>query len=114
LPQRFSADRDFSTAIYFLLDAGNFSPFHRIKSDECWHFYTGEPLLIFVFQQNGILEQIYLASDINKGQLFQYLVSANCWFASRPAPGSRFFLWDAPQRWALILLILNWPTQKNC
>jgi uncharacterized protein len=46
--------------------------------------------LIFVLQQNGILEQIYLESDINKEQLFQYMVPANCRFASRPAPGSSF------------------------
>lgn len=46
--------------------------------------------MIFMLQLNGILEQIYLGNDIDKGQLFQYLVPTNCWFASRPAPGSSF------------------------
>ncbi|MBK7307048.1 MAG: cupin domain-containing protein [Chitinophagaceae bacterium] len=50
LPDRFSANRHFSTAIYFLLEAGNFSAFHKIKSDECWHFYSGKPLLVHVIQ----------------------------------------------------------------
>ncbi|HVX51284.1 MAG TPA: cupin domain-containing protein [Chitinophagaceae bacterium] len=48
LPARFKGDRFFSTAIYFLLEHGDFSAFHRIKSDECWHFYAGGTLLIYV------------------------------------------------------------------
>lgn len=90
VPQRFSGSRVFSTAIYFLLEAGNFSAFHRIKSDECWHFYTGDPLWIYVIDASGKLELIHLGSDIDRGELFQYVVPANCWFASRPAPGSSF------------------------
>ena len=90
LPERFSSDRAFSTAIYFLLENGNFSAFHRIKSDECWHFYTGDALLIYVIQQNGTLDIITLGNDPEKGQLFQYVVPANCWFASRPAPHSEY------------------------
>ena len=90
LPGRFSGSRSFSTAIYFLLEQNNFSGFHRIRSDECWHFYAGDPLLIYVIQQNGMLDIIQLGSDISNGQLFQYVVPANCWFASKPAAGSRF------------------------
>ena len=90
LPERFSGSRAFSTAIYFLLAQGNFSAFHRIKSDECWHFYAGNPLVVYVLQQDGTLDEIMLGSDITNGQLFQYVVPANCWFASRPATDSKF------------------------
>jgi len=90
LPKRFGASRVFSTAIYFLLETGNFSAFHRIKSDECWHFYAGDPLLIYIIEQTGELKVIPLGSDHEKGQSFQYVVSANCWFASRPAPQSKY------------------------
>ena len=90
LPERFGAPRVFSTAIYFLLEQGNFSAFHRIKSDECWHFYTGDPLDVYVLQQDGNLEIVHLGNDIGKGLMFQYVVPADCWFASRPAPGSSF------------------------
>ena len=92
LPERFSGDRAFSTAIYFLLEAGNFSAFHRIKSDECWHFYSGDPLWVYVIHEDGKLEIIHLGSNFTSGELFQYIVPANCWFASRPAPGSHFCL----------------------
>ena len=85
LPQRFSGERAFSTAIYFLLEQGNFSAFHRIKSDECWHFYAGGPLEVYLLTAAGELTIISLGNAIEKGQLFQFVVPANCWFASRPA-----------------------------
>ncbi|MEO6357165.1 MAG: cupin domain-containing protein [Ferruginibacter sp.] len=90
LPVRFTGTRAFSTAIYFLLEQGNFSAFHRIKSDECWHFYAGDPLLVYILQPGGQLTIVHLGQDISAGQIFQFTVPANCWFASRPAEGSRF------------------------
>jgi len=90
LPTSFGGDRNCSTAIYFLLEQGNFSAFHRIKSDECWHFYAGQTLLIYVIDQEGKLETIKLGNDIQKGEVFQAVVPANSWFASEPAPTSTY------------------------
>lgn len=90
LPERFVSNRFFSTAIYFLLEHGNFSAFHRIKSDECWHFYAGDPLLAYIIEQNGQLKTISLGNDPGKGQTFQYVVPAGCWLASRPAAESQY------------------------
>ena len=90
LPQRFGGNRAFSTAIYFLLEQGNFSAFHRIKSDECWHFYAGDPLHIYIIYESGELAHISLGNDFDQGQTFQYVVPANCWFATRPAPESEY------------------------
>ncbi len=90
LPARFTGDRHISTAIYFLLDKGNFSAFHRIKSDECWHFYAGRPLLIYEIGPEAELKVTRLGSDIENGALYQHVVPAGVWFASEPAPGSDF------------------------
>jgi len=90
LPARFPGDRSFSTAIYFLLEKEDFSAFHRIKSDECWHFYTGNTLNIYVLHLSGELEIILLGNDLNKGERFQYVVPAGCWFASAPAEDAAF------------------------
>lgn len=92
LPKRFQGERCFSTAIYFLLESGNFSAFHKINSDECWHFYSGETLWIYVIHLNGKLETIKLGNDLLKGERFQAIVPAECWFASEPAPGSDYSL----------------------
>ena len=90
LPAGFSGRRVYSTSIYFLLEQDAFSAFHRIRSDECWHFYAGGALYIYVIQLNGEMEVIKLGNEPGKGQLFQYTVPANCWFASRPATGTSF------------------------
>ncbi len=90
LPNRFDGDRYFSTAIYFLLTANNFSAFHRIKSDELWHFYSGDGLLIHVIHPNGQYELLQLGSDMEKGESFQLLVPAGSWFASECKPGAAF------------------------
>ena len=90
LPERFSGSRYFSTAIYFLLEQGNFSAFHKIKSDECWHFYAGQTLNVYVLQHDGKLDTIRLGNDLNNGETFQFVVPANCWFASEPATNSDF------------------------
>lgn len=90
LPKRFSGERNYSTAIYYLLEQENFSAFHRIDSDECWHFYAGDTLLIYVIQLNGKLDIIRLGSDVMNGEVFQAVVPAGCWFASEPAPDTAY------------------------
>ena len=90
LPARFKGDRSFSTAIYFLLQQENFSAFHRIQSDECWHFYAGDCLLIHVIDVNGQLTTTRLGCNILNGELFQFVVPAGSWFASEPAAESSF------------------------
>lgn len=88
LPARFKEARPISTAIYYLLASGDFSAFHRIKSDEVWHFYAGGALLIHVLHTSGSLETVILGNDLLKGEHFQFVVPAGCWFAAEPAPGT--------------------------
>ena len=90
LPQRFSGNRQFSTAIYFLLEQRNFSAFHRIQSDECWHFYAGQTLHVHVIHPNGQYELLKLGNDLSQGESFQAVVPAGSWFASETAEGGTF------------------------
>ena len=82
LPNRFKGDRSFSTSIYFLLEKGQFSAFHRIKSDEIWHFYDGDPLTVYVIDSNGELILYKLGLNPETKTLPQLTIPANCWFAS--------------------------------
>lgn len=92
LPAQFGGARSCCTAIYFLLEQGQFSAFHRIKSDELWHFYAGDALEVFVIDHSGQLRIIRLGSNTDRGEVFQAVVEAGCWFASRPAAGSAYSL----------------------
>jgi uncharacterized protein len=87
LPERFSGNRSFCTAIYFLLEQGDFSALHRIKSDELWHFYAGGRLSIEVISPAGLHEQKILGNNPDSGESFQAVVSAGSWFGAEAVDG---------------------------
>jgi hypothetical protein len=82
LPQTFRDTRNFSTSIYFLLEQGQFSAFHRIASDELWHFYFGHPLTIYEIEPNGKLIVHKLGNNPVNNESFQCVIKAGSWFAS--------------------------------
>ena len=90
LPDRFNGSRNFSTAIYFLLEGNQFSAFHRIKSDECWHFYSGVGLHIYILYPGGSGEILKLGDDLQSGFSHQHVIPAGCWFASKPIDENGF------------------------
>src|SRR5215216_3923747 len=92
LPNKFNGKRNISTSIYYLLRNGDFSAFHRIKSDETWHHYSGGSLLIHSFDPSGNYQCRILGNDMSNGASFQLMVPAGLWFASEPALGSQFIL----------------------
>jgi uncharacterized protein len=92
LPPEFSGPRASCTAIYFLLDGEGFSAFHRLRSDELWHFYVGAPLALHVIGESGHCSKLLLGSDPEAGQVLQVTVKAGCWFASHVADWKSFAL----------------------
>lgn len=71
LPARYAGARAFSTSIYFLLKTGQVSHFHRLRSDEVWHFYEGGPLLFHVFEEGGAYRRLRLGRDPKTGDALQ-------------------------------------------
>jgi predicted cupin superfamily sugar epimerase len=71
-----------------LLHGSDFSAFHRIASDELWHFYAGGALVVYVIEPNGDYSELHLGSDGD----FQGVVRAGCWFASRLKDAASFAL----------------------
>lgn len=92
LPSVFAGDRSVATSIYFLLEQGQFSAFHRIAADEGWHFYFGDSLEIFEITPAGELKTHRMGSNWEKGERFHTVIPAGSWFASAPAPGSEYAL----------------------
>lgn len=82
LPARFNGARSFSTAIHFLLEQGDFSSLHRLKSDELWHFYAGAPLTVHIISAAGEYREIRLGGPPELGECFQAAVPAGCWFGA--------------------------------
>lgn len=92
LPARFSGNRNFSTSIYFLMEKNNFSAFHRIQSDETWHFYAGQALEVLMIHPDGNLEVVILGANPVAGHYLQYTVPHGVWFASRVLHGEGYAL----------------------
>ncbi|MHA7058127.1 cupin domain-containing protein [Aquimarina sp. M1] len=82
LKEGFSGDRNYCTAIYFLLTSENFSAFHRIKQDEMWHFYGGSSLYVHVITAEGNYTRHVVGINLDQGEFPQLVVPAGCWFAS--------------------------------
>ena len=70
--------RSSSTAIYFLLKAGEVSRWHRVDAAEVWHFYRGAPLELKIGGQTHIL-----GPEIEEAQAPQVVVPAGAWQAAR-------------------------------
>ena len=92
LPGRYNSQHCFSTSVYFLLEKDDFSAFHRITSDETWHFYMGSPVIIYCIFADGSATQVVLGNNLAKGQLLQYTIIRNCWFAAKNQEDNPFSL----------------------
>lgn len=73
-----------STAIYFLLEHGDVSAWHRVKDAvEIWHFHAGSPVELRMHQEGGDVTSHRLGIDIASGERPQLVVPAGCWQTAR-------------------------------
>jgi predicted cupin superfamily sugar epimerase len=100
-----------------MLRSGEISRFHRVRSDEVWHYYKGDPLELHTLNEEGEHQTLRLGPEIAQGQRPQALVAASVWQAARPlsgpqgyclvgctvAPGFEFADFEMPSTSELIL-----------
>jgi predicted cupin superfamily sugar epimerase len=104
--------RGYSTAIYYLLRAGERSHWHRVDATELWHFHAGAPLAIGLSADGTALETRVLGVDLERGERPQIVVPTGWWQSARSlgawtlvgctvAPGFQFAGFEmAPPGWA--------------
>jgi len=92
LPRRYAGERNFGTAILYLLTPDTFSALHRVISDEIFHFYLGEPVTMLQLHPDGSSEVFTLGQDIMNGQHVQVTVPAGSWQGCLLNEGGRFAL----------------------
>lgn len=106
------AGRGHSTAIYYLLQAGERSHWHRVRdAAEVWHYHAGDPLRLRISLDGVELDTVMLGPDILKGERPQAIVPAGAWQAAETlgaytlvgctvAPGFDFAAFEmAPPGW---------------
>jgi predicted cupin superfamily sugar epimerase len=106
-----SRGRAASTAIYFLLERGQRSHWHRIDAVEIWHYHAGASLTLEIADDRG-LRSMTLGPDVMAGEQPQGLVPPHAWQAASStgdwtlvgctvAPGFEFATFElAPKDWA--------------
>jgi predicted cupin superfamily sugar epimerase len=92
LPGNFHGSRPACTHIYYLLQKNEFSAFHKIQSDELWHFYDGDTLIISEINKDGSLTKHLLGKNIEAGESLFCVINAGNWFASSLKAGGLFSL----------------------
>jgi len=92
LQSEIDGERSISTSIYYLLDGSQFSAFHRLKSDEVWHFYVGSSITLYIIDKIGHLSEVHLGINSEKDEHFQVLLKAESWFAATVNDKSSFAL----------------------
>ena len=92
LPARYGRDRQASTAIYYLLTPTTFSALHRLQSDEVFHFYLGDPVVMLQLLPDSSGRTVILGSDLLAGQQPQLIVPRGVWQGSMLTPGGSFAL----------------------
>ncbi len=82
---RSPGSRASSTAIYYLLQRGERSHWHRIDAAEVWHWYAGSPLKLSLAQNDrNTPRHIQLGPDILNGERPQAVIPAHAWQAAEP------------------------------
>jgi predicted cupin superfamily sugar epimerase len=71
------------TTIYFMLVKGQHSRWHRVASDEVWHFYEGDPLELYWIDTHDQVRHEVLSSGRSNAS-HTCVVPAECWQAARP------------------------------
>jgi predicted cupin superfamily sugar epimerase len=114
--QTFSDDREgggraHSTAIYYLLEGGDLSSWHRVDAAEVWHWYGGAPLKLRISHEGKVIDDYTLGADLSAGQRPQAVVPAQSWQSAHStgawtligctvAPGFLFSGFEmAPEGW---------------
>jgi predicted cupin superfamily sugar epimerase len=79
-----SGERGHSTAIYFLLERGDRSHWHRVTDAvEVWHYHAGAPLRLSIWAEgDDAIQEIALGVDLAAGERPQAVVPANAWQAA--------------------------------
>lgn len=92
LPGRYNEDRAFSTSIYYMLAGEQISHFHKLKSDEIWHFYLGSHLIIHMLDHKSGYEKIQVGNNLTNGEIPQLIIQKEKYFAAEVSDKNSFSL----------------------
>jgi predicted cupin superfamily sugar epimerase len=91
LPAPFAGKRPLGTALYFMVTLGAPVRLYRIRNDQLYHYYLGDPLEVILLHADATTERIIVGPDLRGGQRVQLLIPGNTFHTARLVRG-RWFL----------------------
>lgn len=88
----YPGERSAATAIYFLITPDQFSALHRLRGDELWHFYLGDPVELVTLDSDGNENAVTLGHDLVAGQIPQALAPGGAWLGCAIVEGGEWAL----------------------
>src|SRR5215207_11590955 len=92
LPAPFADGRPLGSALYFLVTPDAPVRLHRIRNDQLYHYYLGDPLELFLLHADGSSERVIVGPDLRDGQRVQLLIPGNTFHTARVIGHQRWFL----------------------
>ena len=92
LPPPFADARPMGSALYFMVTPTAPVRLHRIRNDQLYHYYLGDPLEVFLLHADGSTERVIVGPDLRGGQRVQLLIPGNTFHTARLIGRRRWFL----------------------
>ena len=92
LPSRYKGDRPLSTSIYYMLIGEQISHFHRLKSDEIWHFNTGTTIILHLLDEKSGYQKINLGNNLHLNERPQCIIKQGIYFSAELTDKNSFAL----------------------
>jgi len=88
----FDAARPLGSALYFMVTPDAPVRLHRIRNDQLYHYYLGDPLEVFLLHADGTTDRIVVGPDLRGGERVQLLIPGNTFHTAKVIGRSRWFL----------------------
>jgi uncharacterized protein len=92
LPSPFAEARPVGSALYFMVTPNAPVRLHRIRNDQLYHYYLGDPLEVFMLNAGGSAERVIVGPDLRNGQHVQLLIPGNTFHTARLIRNGQWFL----------------------
>jgi predicted cupin superfamily sugar epimerase len=102
LPAPFADGRPLGSALYFMVTPGAPVRLHRIRNDQLYHYYLGDPLEVFLLHGDGSTDRAVVGPDLRSGQRVQLLIPGDTFHTARLIGRQRWFL-GASTEWPGVL-----------
>jgi uncharacterized protein len=92
LPAPFADERPAGSALYFMVTPVAPVRLHRIRNDQLYHYYLGDPIELFMLRSDGAAERVVVGPNLRAGERVQHLIPGNTFHTARLIGRGRWFL----------------------